>query len=122
MLVQTKKTTAIGIALGLALMGGSAAQASAQATQDTSNAPTQDTSAYSAPERSDTSAPVGAVDSTNPGTDSTGLSKMGADSVTTGADSVTTGADSAKTSGDSKWTDTSKSVKKDDMESGDSAK
>jgi hypothetical protein len=104
MLVQKKKTAAIGIALGVLLIGGTAAQASAQATQDTSTAATQDTAAYSAPERSDTSAPPGVTDS----------------SVTSGTDSSM-----SKMGGDSAWTDSSKSDKawkKNEKESADSTK
>ena len=51
-MLEQKKNAAIGMMLGALLVGATAVQASAQATQDTSKAaPTQDTSAYSAPAR-----------------------------------------------------------------------
>jgi hypothetical protein len=84
------KNAAIGTMLGALLIGGTAVQASAQETQDTSKATTQDTSAYSAPVRADTSAPAGVTDtsapagvtdtSTKAGTD-TSMAKMGHDSA-----------------------------------------
>jgi hypothetical protein len=89
-MLEQKKNAAIGIMLGALLVGATAVQASAQATQDTSKAaPTQDTSAYSAPARSDTSAAAGVTDTSaaKAGMDSTGMSKMGND--TTAADTST---------------------------------
>jgi hypothetical protein len=79
-MLEQKKNAAIGMMLGALLVGGTAVQASAQATQDTSKAPKQDTSAYSAPARTDTTAPAGVTDtSKKAGVDSTGMSKMGND-------------------------------------------
>ncbi len=100
---EQKKNAAFGMMLGVLLVGGTAAQASAQATQDTSKATPQDTSAYSAPSRSDTSAPAGATDTSDTskaGTDTTGMSKMNHDST---------------------YTDTSKTPKKQESESADSS-
>lgn len=93
-MLEQKKNVAIGMLLGALLIGGTAVQASAQATQDTSKAaaaPTQDTSAYSAPARADTSAP--AVTDTSAKTDSTG-----------GAATVdTTAADTSTKAGKKAW-------------------
>lgn len=89
-MLKQKNNAAIGVMLGTLLVGASAIQASAQATQDTSKAaPTQDTSAYSAPARADTSAPTGVTDTSaaKADMDSTGMSKMGSD--TTAADTGT---------------------------------
>jgi hypothetical protein len=97
-MLELKKNAAFGMMLGALLVGATAVQASAQATQDTSKASSQDTSAYSAPSRSDTSAPSGAADTA--GTDTTGMSKMNHDSA---------------------WTDTSKTSKKTEDESADSS-
>jgi len=89
-MLEQKKNTAIAMMLGAMLVGATTVQASAQATQDTSKAAAkQDTSAYSAPARSDTSAPAGVTDTSaaKAGMDSTGMSKMGND--TTAADTST---------------------------------
>ncbi|HEY8256601.1 MAG TPA: hypothetical protein VIG08_03005 [Gemmatimonadales bacterium] len=91
-MLELKKNAAIGMVLGALLVGGTTVQASAQATQDTSKATSQDTSAYSAPSRSDTSAPAGAIDTT--------------------AIDTTVKSDSSKMGHDSVWTDTSKAGKK----------
>ncbi|MEO7985387.1 MAG: hypothetical protein ABI766_02555 [Gemmatimonadales bacterium] len=98
-MLEQKKNAAFGMMLGVLLLGGTAAQASAQATQDTSKAPSQDTSAYSAPQAADTGAPGAMTDTAavtdtsamKAGTDTTGMSRMG---------------------NDSSWTDTSKAAKK----------
>ena len=92
-MLEPRKNAAIGLLLGALLVGGTAVQASAQATRDTSKAaaPTQDTSAYSAPARADTSAP--AVTDTSAKTDSTGgAAKMD-----------TTAADTSTTAGKKAW-------------------
>ena len=86
-MLEQKKNAAIGMMLGALLVGGTAAQASAQATQDTSKAPTQDTSAYSAPARADTSVPAGATDTSAKVKSDSGMSKMGTD--TTAIDTTT---------------------------------
>jgi hypothetical protein len=80
-MLERKKNAAIGMMLGALLVGGTAVQASAQATQDTSKAPTQDTSAYSAPARADTSAPAGVTDTSAKAKVDTGMVKMGNDSA-----------------------------------------
>ena len=87
-MLEQKKNAAIGMMLGALLVGGTAVQASAQATQDTSKAaPTQDTSAYSAPARADTSAPAGVTDTSKKVGADTGMSKLSND--TTAVDTST---------------------------------
>jgi hypothetical protein len=78
-MLEQKKNAAIGMMLGALLVGGTAVQASAQATQDTSKAPTQDTSAYSAPARTDTTAPAGVTDTSKKVGADTGMSKISND-------------------------------------------
>jgi hypothetical protein len=80
-MLEQKKNAAIGMMLGALLVGGTAVQASAQATQDTSKAPTQDTSAYSAPARVDTTAPAGVTDTSAKAAVDTGMAKMGKDTA-----------------------------------------
>ena len=93
-MLEQRKNAAIGMMLGALLLGGTAAQASAQATQDTSKASKQDTSAYSAPARADTTAPAGVTDTSAKAAVDTGMAKMGTD----------TGM--AKMGKDTAWTDT----------------
>ena len=93
-MLEQKKNAAIGMMLGVLLVGGTAVQASAQATQDTSKAaPTQDTSAYSAPARADTSAPAGVTDTSKKVGADSGMSQMGND--TTAIDTTTTAGKNA---------------------------
>jgi hypothetical protein len=80
-MLEQKKNAAIGMMLGALLVGGTAVQASAQATQDTSKAPAQDTSAYSAPARADTSAPVGVTDTSAKAKVDTGMAKISNDTA-----------------------------------------
>jgi hypothetical protein len=80
-MLEQKKNAAIGMMLGALLVGGTAVQASAQATQDTSKAPAQDTSAYSAPARADTSAPVGVTDTSAKAKVDTGMAKTSNDTA-----------------------------------------
>jgi hypothetical protein len=80
-MLEQKKNAAIGMMLGALLVGGTAVQASAQATQDSSKAPKQDTSAYSAPARTDTTAPAGVTDTSAKAGADTGMSKMSNDTT-----------------------------------------
>ncbi|MGH7499954.1 MAG: hypothetical protein ACREL3_14020 [Gemmatimonadales bacterium] len=90
--MEQKKSAAVGMMLGVMLLAGTTAQASAQATQDTTKGMGQDTSAYSAPLPADTGAPAAATD--------TSAMKAGMDTSM------------AKMGHDSTWTDTSKADKK----------
>ena len=56
-MLEQKKNAAFGMVLGVLLLGGTAAQASAQATQDTSKAPHARHLGVFRPRRADTSAP-----------------------------------------------------------------
>ncbi len=100
-MLELKKTAALGMAMSVLLLAGTSAQASAQATQDSSKATTQDTSAYSAPQAADTGAPAD-TSAIKAGEDTSGMSKMANDS---------TANDSTKMGHDSAWTDTSKTDK-----------
>ena len=90
-MLEKKMSSAAGMMLGVLLIAGTTAQASAQATQDTTKGAIKDTSAYSAPQPADTGAPAPAVLDTT---------------------AVKAGADTAKVWHDSTTADTSKAGKK----------
>ncbi len=86
-MLEQKRSTAMGLMLGMLLVGSTAVQANAQATQDTAKA-SQDTSAYSGMQRPDTGVPadtsaVADTSAAKVGTDTTGQSNMHKDSAWT---------------------------------------
>ena len=94
-MLEQKRNAALGVTMGVLLLAGTTAQASAQATTDSSKAPDAGYLGLFRPERADTGVPAASTDTSAMKAD-TGMAKMGAD----------TGM--SKMGNDSTWTDTSK--------------